>query len=69
MRLAAAVLAAIGFFAVAPQSIAQTCNDQHKACLTRKHTQAECKASTDRCLKTGRWIGPAGREYPVTKKK
>jgi hypothetical protein len=37
--------------------------------LKRGHTVSECTASTDRCLKTGRWIGPAGIEYPVSKKK
>ncbi len=48
---------------------AQTCEDQYKACVKRGHTPSECRTSTDKCLKTGRWIGPAGGEYPVTKKK
>lgn len=52
-----------------PAAQAQTCEDQNKACLARGHTAAECKASTDKCLQTGRWIGPAGNEYPITKKK
>jgi hypothetical protein len=50
-------------------AFAQTCADQHRACLARKHTQAECKASTDRCEQTGRWVGPAGVEYPISNKK
>jgi hypothetical protein len=50
-------------------AFAQTCADQHRACLERKHTETECKASTDRCQQTGRWIGPAGIEYPISKKK
>jgi hypothetical protein len=48
---------------------AQTCEDQYKACVTRGHVASECRTSTDRCLKTGRWIGPAGGEYPISKKK
>ena len=48
---------------------AQTCEDQYKACVKRGHAAGECRTSTDRCLKTGRWIGPAGGEYPVSKKK
>ena len=47
---------------------ALTCADQHQACLLRGHSTAECTTSTNACLKTGRWIGPAGREYPITKK-
>jgi hypothetical protein len=48
---------------------AQTCEDQYKACVKRGHVAGECRTSTDRCLKTGRWIGPAGGEYPISKKK
>lgn len=48
---------------------AQTCNDQHQACLKRGHSKSECTQSTNKCLETGRWIGPAGNEYPVSKKK
>jgi hypothetical protein len=48
---------------------AQTCEDQYKACVKRGHIASECRTSTDRCLTTGRWIGPAGGEYPVSKKK
>lgn len=48
---------------------AQTCEDQYKACVKRGHIASECRTSTDKCLKTGRWIGPAGGEYPVSKKK
>jgi hypothetical protein len=48
---------------------AQTCEDQYKACVKRGHIASECRTSIDRCLKTGRWIGPAGGEYPVSKKK
>lgn len=48
---------------------AQTCADQHQACLGRGHSQSECQQSTTRCLATGRWIGPAGKEYPISKKK
>jgi hypothetical protein len=47
---------------------AQTCADQHKACLARGHTIAECTKSTNSCLSTGRWIGPAGREFPISKR-
>lgn len=50
-------------------AMSQTCNDQHQACLRRGHTEAECRKSTNACLKTGRWIGPAGREFPISKKK
>lgn len=53
---------------VAPAD-AQTCADQDNACRQRGHTATECKASTDRCLRTGRWIGPAGNEFPITKRK
>lgn len=62
------IVAAV-FLAGSNITLAQTCADQHRACLERKHTQAECKASTDRCEQTGRWIGPAGIEYPISKKK
>jgi|AP12_2_1047962.scaffolds.fasta_scaffold532547_1 hypothetical protein len=48
---------------------AQTCEDQYKACVKRGHVASECRTSTDKCLKSGRWIGPAGGEYPVSKKK
>jgi hypothetical protein len=48
---------------------AQTCADQNQACLARGHTPAECTKSTNSCLSTGRWIGPAGREFPISKKK
>ena len=48
---------------------AQTCEDQYKACVKRGHIASECRTSTDKCLKSGRWIGPAGGEYPVSKKK
>ena len=48
---------------------AQTCEDQYKACVKRGHTASECRTSTNKCLDTGRWIGPAGGEYPVSKKK
>lgn len=47
---------------------AQTCADQHTACLSRGHTPAECSKSTNACRSTGRWIGPAGREFPISKK-
>ena len=47
---------------------ALTCADQHNACLKRGHKVAECTKSTNSCLQTGRWIGPAGNEYPVSKK-
>ncbi len=67
--LAGATGAAVLLFSGGNTAWAQTCADQHRACLARNHTQAECKASTDRCLRTGRWIGPAGREYPVSKRK
>jgi hypothetical protein len=50
-------------------ALALTCADQHRACLSRGHHQKECRVSTDRCLKTGRWIGPAGREFPITSRK
>ena len=53
---------------VAP-ALAQTCADQHNACRSRGHKEAECRKSTNACLKSGRWIGPAGNEYPVSKKK
>ena len=48
---------------------AQTCADQNKACIGRGHTPAECAKSTNSCLTSGRWIGPAGREFPISKKK
>ena len=48
---------------------AQTCEDQYKACVKRGHVASECRTSTDKCLETGRWIGPAGGEYPISKKK
>lgn len=58
-------------FAVAFGGVAaaQTCADQDKACRARGHTVAECSKSTNECLKTGRWIGPAGNEYPISKPK
>lgn len=49
--------------------LAQTCADQHAACLKRGHSESECRKSTNRCLASGRWIGPAGNEFPITKKK
>ena len=62
--------AAAGLLVITSTSAtAQTCADQHQACLARKHTLAECSKSTNSCLSTGRWIGPAGREYPISKKK
>ena len=48
---------------------AQTCADQHQACLKRGHTVNECTTSTERCLKTGRWVGPAGNGYTISRKK
>jgi hypothetical protein len=48
---------------------AQTCEDQYKACVKRGHIASECRKSTGRCLESGRWIGPAGGEYPISKKK
>ncbi len=48
---------------------AQTCEDQYKACVKRGHIASECRTSTDKCLESGRWIGAAGGEYPVSKKK
>ena len=66
-KLAAAAL--IAFAALPIPAFAQTCADQHRACIARKHTEAECRKSTNSCLKTGRWIGPAGNEFPVSKKK
>ena len=67
--LAAMLTAAFTVLASVPTAQAQSCADQHQACLKRGHTVSECTASTDSCLKTGRWIGPAGNEYPVSKKK
>lgn len=67
--LAATISAAIALLAVAPAAQAQTCEDQYKACVKRGHTPTECRTSTDKCLETGRWIGPAGGEYSVSKKK
>ena len=67
------ILAASAFAALAAgpatTASAQTCADQHQACLGRGHSQADCQKSTNRCLSTGRWIGPAGKEYPISKKK
>ena len=63
--LSAAITLAGGISAVK----AQTCEDQYKACVKRGHVASECRISTDKCLKTGRWIGPAGGEYPISKKK
>jgi len=48
---------------------AKTCEEQYKACVKRGHIANECRTSTDRCLKTGRWIDPAGGEYPISNKK
>lgn len=64
----ATLVLAVGL-AAASNACAQTCEDQHKACLSRGHTEAECRVSTNRCLETGRWIGPAGREFPISKRK
>ena len=61
--------AAVTLLGAAPAAQAQTCEDQYKACVKRGHVTGECRTSTDRCLETGRWIGPAGGEYPVSKKK
>ena len=63
--LSAAATLMVGVSAVR----AQTCEDQYKACVKRGHIANECRTSTDRCLETGRWIGPAGGEYPISKKK
>jgi hypothetical protein len=63
------LLAALVAISAGSRAWAQTCADQHRACLARGHTAAECTASTNRCLQTGRWIGPAGNEYPISKKK
>ncbi len=69
-KLVAAALVTTLALTFAPErSAAQTCADQHKACKARGHTEAECRKSTDSCLKTGRWIGPAGNEFPISKKK
>ena len=68
-RLAVVMSVAIALLAAAPAAQAQTCEDQYKACVKRGHTPSECRTSTDKCLKTGRWIGPAGGEYPVSKRK
>ena len=62
-------VAAIALIAIAAPSSVQTCADQGVACRARGHTAAECKASTDKCLQSGRWIGPAGNEFPISKKK
>ncbi len=48
---------------------AKTCEDQYKACVKCGHVASECRTSTDKCLRTGLWIGPAGGEYPISKKK
>jgi hypothetical protein len=70
MKLLAAILsAAFVLSANAPAARAQTCEDQYKACVKRGHTPTECRTSTDKCLQSGRWIGPAGGEYPVSKRK
>ena len=66
LKFAAAALAL--FALMSGPAAALTCADQHKACLERGHTVAECTKSTDACLISGRWIGPAGNEYPITKK-
>lgn len=64
------VLLALGFLTILNGAAqAQTCADQNKACIGRGHTPAECAKSTNSCLSTGRWIGPAGREFPISKKK
>jgi hypothetical protein len=67
--LAATASVALAVLATAPTAQAQTCEDQYKACVKRGHVASECRTSTNRCLETGRWIGPAGGEYPVSKKK
>jgi len=67
--LAAALFGIAALTVNAPVALALTCADQHRACLSRGHHQKECRVSTDRCLKTGRWIGPAGREFPITSRK
>lgn len=71
MRQTVLATALIFLIAVTANNLAwaQTCADQHRACLARGHTAAECTTSTNRCLQTGRWIGPAGNEYPIAKKK
>ena len=61
--------AAIGLVSGVTAVQAQTCEDQYKACVKRGHIANECRTSTDRCLKTGRWIDPAGGEYPISNKK
>jgi hypothetical protein len=63
------MLSVAALLANVPMAQAQTCADQHQACLKRGHTVNECTASIERCLKTGRWVGPAGNEYPISKKK
>ena len=62
------LLAALALLSWPSIASALTCNDQHKACLARGHTDKECTSSTNACLQTGRWIGPAGVEYPITTK-
>ena len=66
LKTAAATLGFVTLMSVSASAL--TCADQHQACLLRGHTTADCTKSTNACLKTGRWIGPAGREYPITKK-
>ena len=66
LKPVAAALA--GLILMTATASALTCADQHQACLKRGHKVAECSKSTNACLKSGRWIGPAGNEYPVTKK-
>jgi hypothetical protein len=67
--LAFTTSAAMALLATTSAAQAQTCEDQYKACVKRGHTPSECRTSTEKCLKTGPWIGPAGGEYPVSKKK
>ena len=67
--LVVTVSVAIAVLVNVPAAQAQTCEDQYKACVKRGHVPSECRTSTDRCLKTGHWIGPAGGEYPISKKK
>jgi len=61
--------AAVILLVSGPVTQAQTCEDQYKACVKRGHVASECRTSTDRCLESGRWIGPAGGEYPISQKK
>ncbi len=69
MRIAYFVAITLVALAAAAPASSQTCEDQYKACVARGHKGAECRKSTNSCLNSGRWIGPAGHEYPITKKK